>query len=95
LGLAEWVKRERNYFATVCRISRLHHKFESNISLNRHQIKLGTNRESASSGAKVIAVEANPALCGDLRERFLSEIKSGQLIIVNKAIMTPKGDALC
>jgi FkbM family methyltransferase len=37
-------------------------------------------------GCKVVAIEANPALCAALRERFSAEIDAGQLIVVDKAI---------
>jgi FkbM family methyltransferase len=37
-------------------------------------------------GCKVIAVEANPDLCLGLHQRFASEIASGQMIVVDKAI---------
>lgn len=42
-------------------------------------------------GFKVVAVEANPALCDAARERFASEIASGQLILVNKALAATPG----
>ena len=37
-------------------------------------------------GCKVVAVEANPDLCGELRQRFAAEIASGQFVLVDKAI---------
>src|SRR4051812_47763649 len=37
-------------------------------------------------GATVIAVEANPALCEDVRARFSDEIRGGRLVIVNAAL---------
>lgn len=37
-------------------------------------------------GFRVIAIEANPSLCRNAAERFASEVESGQLRIVNKAI---------
>jgi hypothetical protein len=37
-------------------------------------------------GFKVVAVEANPALCADLRTRFAKEITDGRFILVEKAI---------
>ena len=35
---------------------------------------------------KVVAVEANPDLCAEMRERFSAEIASGQLVLVDRAI---------
>jgi FkbM family methyltransferase len=37
-------------------------------------------------GFRVVAVEANPRLCVELRERFAAEIAEGRLTIVDKAI---------
>jgi FkbM family methyltransferase len=37
-------------------------------------------------GLRVIAVEANPKLCADMRERFAAEIAAGKLVVVAKAI---------
>jgi FkbM family methyltransferase len=37
-------------------------------------------------GCKVVAVEANPDLCAELRQRFAAEIASGQFVLVDKAI---------
>jgi FkbM family methyltransferase len=45
--------------------------------------------EYLKSGCRVIAVEANPTLCGDLRRRFSAELATGQLVIVDKAV-SPK-----
>jgi FkbM family methyltransferase len=37
-------------------------------------------------GYRVVAIEANPALCEECEAKFRSSIRSGQLVIVNKAI---------
>ena len=37
-------------------------------------------------GFRVVAVEANPILCEDMRKRFADDIKLGRAFIVNKAI---------
>lgn len=37
-------------------------------------------------GSVVIAVEANPSLCELIEERFISEIKSGRLVVVNAVL---------
>jgi hypothetical protein len=37
-------------------------------------------------GLRVVAVEANPRLCVDMRERFAAEIGAGRLVIIEKAI---------
>jgi FkbM family methyltransferase len=37
-------------------------------------------------GLRVVAVEANPKLCADMRERFAAEIGAGRLVIIDKAI---------
>ncbi len=42
-------------------------------------------------GFRVVAIEANPALCAEAKVRFQSQIESGQLTIVNKAIGETKG----
>ena len=42
--------------------------------------------EYPKRGCKVIAVEANPDLCADLRKRFVSELETGQLTLIDKAV---------
>jgi FkbM family methyltransferase len=42
--------------------------------------------EYLKHGCRVVAVEANPTLCKDLRDRFAREIESGQMVLVDKAI---------
>jgi FkbM family methyltransferase len=42
--------------------------------------------EYLNRGCRVVAVEANPALCVELRDRFASDISAGQLVLVDKAI---------
>lgn len=42
--------------------------------------------EYLKRGCKVVAVEANPSLCAGLRERFAAEIKTGQIVLIDKAI---------
>ncbi len=37
-------------------------------------------------GLRVVAVEANPKLCAQIRKRFATEISDGRLVIVDKAI---------
>ena len=37
-------------------------------------------------GFKVVAVEANPRLCEDMRSRFATQIRSNQLSLIDKAI---------
>jgi FkbM family methyltransferase len=37
-------------------------------------------------GLRVVAVEANPKLCAEMRKRFAGEISDGRLVIVEKAI---------
>jgi FkbM family methyltransferase len=37
-------------------------------------------------GFRVVAIEANPKLCADLRARFTDKINDGRLVIVDKAI---------
>jgi FkbM family methyltransferase len=37
-------------------------------------------------GLRVVAVEANPKLCAEMRKRFADEISDGRLVIVDKAI---------
>jgi FkbM family methyltransferase len=44
-----------------------------------------------SRGYRVIGIEANPALVASLHEKFAKEEKSGQLIIVDKAIANQTG----
>lgn len=44
-------------------------------------------------GAKVIAVEADPALCVSARERFASEIARNTLTILNVAVSDKEGEA--
>ena len=43
-------------------------------------------------GAKVIAVEADPALCSSARERFASEIAQNSLKILNVAVSDQEGE---
>jgi len=45
-------------------------------------------------GFKVVAVEANPVLAKQSNERFSSEIASGQLTIVNKALVEDQTDSV-
>ncbi len=42
-------------------------------------------------GFRVVGVEANPALCAEVAERFSHQVASGQLTIVNKAIAERSG----
>jgi FkbM family methyltransferase len=42
-------------------------------------------------GFRVVAVEANPTLCGELRHRFASEIARGQFTLVENAIAAKPG----
>jgi FkbM family methyltransferase len=44
-----------------------------------------------SRGYRVVGVEANPELIGQLRQKFAAEIKTGQLQIVAKAIAEKSG----
>jgi FkbM family methyltransferase len=37
-------------------------------------------------GLRVVAVEANPKLCADMRARFADAISDGRLVIIDKAI---------
>jgi FkbM family methyltransferase len=37
-------------------------------------------------GLRVVAVEANPKLCADMRKRFAAEIGAGRLVIIDRAI---------
>jgi FkbM family methyltransferase len=43
-------------------------------------------------GFDVVAVEANPNLCTDLKRRFAGEIAEGRFILVEKAIAEQAGD---
>ena len=43
-------------------------------------------------GFKVIAVEANSVLAGDLRKKFASQIEEGRLVIVESAIADKEGE---
>jgi FkbM family methyltransferase len=43
-------------------------------------------------GFRVVAVEANPALCEGLRERFADEIAQGRFILVCEAIAEEAGE---
>lgn len=43
-------------------------------------------------GAKVVAVEADPALCASARERFASEIAQSDLTILNVAVSDMEGE---
>jgi FkbM family methyltransferase len=54
-------------------------------------VDLGMNNGDDSdyylkTSARVVAVEANPALCQQAEYRFSSQIESGQLVIMNAAI---------
>ena len=42
-------------------------------------------------GFNVVAVEANPALCDGLKQRFADEIDDGRFILVDKAIAEQAG----
>lgn len=44
-----------------------------------------------SRGYRVVGVEANPVLAGQIRETFASEIRSGQVQLVEKAIAPVRG----
>jgi len=46
-----------------------------------------------SKGFRVVAVEADPDLCRAAEERFEPFIRSGQLTIVNRAIVGKAGPA--
>ena len=46
-----------------------------------------------TKGAKVIAVEANPALCKSVNERFLDDISNGNLSVLNVAVSEEDGEA--
>jgi FkbM family methyltransferase len=43
-------------------------------------------------GFRVVAVEANPALCERLRERFAKEIAEGRFVLVEEAIAEQEGE---
>src|SRR3974390_470252 len=43
-------------------------------------------------GFRVIAVEANPALCGELRQKFSDQIADGSFVLVEKAIAEQAGE---
>jgi FkbM family methyltransferase len=43
-------------------------------------------------GFRVVAVEANPALCRELRDMFFREIASGQFVLVESAIAEVTGE---
>jgi FkbM family methyltransferase len=43
-------------------------------------------------GFSVIAVEANPALCRDIKSRFAAEIQNGRFVLIEKAIAEQDGD---
>ena len=45
-----------------------------------------------NKGFRVVAVEPNPSLCEQARQRFSPEIKSGRLQIINKAIAKVTGE---
>lgn len=52
---------------------------------------IGANTGQATAaflarGLRVVAVEANPKLCAEMRKRFADEISDGRLVIVDKAI---------
>lgn len=42
-------------------------------------------------GFRVVAVEADPAMCAEAEERFHAEIAEGSLVVVNKAIGRERG----
>jgi FkbM family methyltransferase len=43
-------------------------------------------------GFRVVAVEANPALCRELRDMFFREIANGQFVLVERAIAEVSGE---
>src|ERR1035437_9044672 len=43
-------------------------------------------------GFRVIAVEANPALCRELKQKFADQIADGRFVIVEKAIAEQAGE---
>jgi FkbM family methyltransferase len=43
-------------------------------------------------GFRVVAVEANPALCGELRDTFSREMANGQFVLVESAIADAPGE---
>ena len=43
-------------------------------------------------GFKVVAIEANPALCTELRQRFADQLAKGQFVLVEKAIAEEAGE---
>jgi FkbM family methyltransferase len=45
-------------------------------------------------GYNVVAVEANPSLCLDLRTRFPNELRSGRLTLVEGAIAERPGETI-
>ena len=42
-------------------------------------------------GSKVVGVDANPALCRQVEQRFAAEIGEGRLVVLNCAL--PRGEA--
>jgi FkbM family methyltransferase len=43
-------------------------------------------------GFRVVAVEAHPSLCLDLRQRFSKQIADGSFVLVDKAIAENEGE---
>jgi FkbM family methyltransferase len=43
-------------------------------------------------GFRIIAVEANPALCGELKQKFSDQIADGHFVLVEKAIAEQAGE---
>jgi hypothetical protein len=51
----------------------------------------GRTRSFLGKGFRVIAIEAHPALCAAAETKFAADLKSGQLVIVNKAVAPNAG----
>ena len=47
---------------------------------------------SLAKGFRVVAVDANPALCQATREKFSKEIAYGRLTVLNLGIAAKRGD---
>lgn len=45
-------------------------------------------------GFRVVSVEASPALAGEAEKKFQSEIQSGQLAIINKALVDDNSESV-
>jgi FkbM family methyltransferase len=43
-------------------------------------------------GFRIVAVEANPALCGELKRKFSDQIADGRFVLVEKAIAEQAGE---